>query len=145
MADTNAEFPTTIGADAVFKGELTFEKGVRLLGTFEGEIESKGQLVIAEGAKLNGNVKASNVQIEGHVKGNLTTNGKVQLASSARLEGDLQTARLEVAEGAVLIGRCMVGVNGKADGLTPRGTKTSATTATPIHTGKPKPVGVGAK
>jgi len=48
------------------------------------------------------------------VKGNLTASNKVHLSASAKLEGDLQTARLEVAEGAVLVGRCTIGVNGTA-------------------------------
>ena len=41
MAQTNDEFSTTIGPDAVFKGELSFEKGLRLLGKFEGQIISE--------------------------------------------------------------------------------------------------------
>lgn len=113
MASNNdADFPTLIGPDAVFKGELTFEKGVRQLGKFEGQIETKGHLVIAKGAELKGEVIAGNVDVHGDVKGNLTVSGKVCLAATARLEGDLQTARLEVAEGAVFIGRCRVGANG---------------------------------
>lgn len=117
MADqaTNNEFPTILGADAVFKGELTFDKGMRLLGKFEGQITSEGQLMVAEGASLNGDVKAATIRIDGQVKGNMSASSKVQLAASARLEGDLQTNRLEVAEGAVLIGRCVVGVNAKGD------------------------------
>jgi len=115
MADANNnEYPTVLGADAVFKGELAFEKGVRLLGKFEGEIDSGGQLLIAGGASLNGNVKADTIRIDGNVKGNLDAKAKVQLSESARVEGDVQAARLEVAEGAVLVGRCMVGVNGHA-------------------------------
>lgn len=116
MADETQDFPTTIGADAVFKGELHFEKGLRLLGKFEGEIDSEGQLMVGDGATLIGDVKASSIRIEGKVKGNLNAKTKVQLSASARLEGDLQTARLEVAEGAVLIGRCVVGVNGDTHG-----------------------------
>jgi len=112
MTDAKNDFPTIIGADAVFKGQLQFEKGVRLLGKFEGEIASEGELLIAEGATLNGDVKAGTVRIEGQVKGNLEAKAKVHLTSSARLEGDVQAARLEVAEGAVLIGRCVVGVDG---------------------------------
>lgn len=113
MAEESGNYPTTIGADAVFKGELRFEKGVRLLGRFEGEIASTGELLVAEGAALQGNVKAGAVRIDGTVTGNIDAGTKVSLTSSARLEGDVQAQRLEVAEGAILIGRCVVGVNGK--------------------------------
>ena len=98
MSDANNEFPTTLGADAVFKGQLQFKKGVRLLGRFDGEITSGGQLLIAEGAHLTGDVKASSIRVEGKVKGNLDAETKVQLSGTARLEGDLQTQRLEVSE-----------------------------------------------
>lgn len=113
MADSNTDYSTVLGADAVFKGELKFEKGVRLLGKFEGQINAGDQLVIADGAKLTGDVKADNIRVDGEVKGNLDAVKKMELTASARVEGDLQTARLEVAEGAVLVGRCMVGVNGQ--------------------------------
>jgi len=132
MAESNAEFPTTIGADAVFKGEMQFEKGLRLLGKFEGEISSGGQLDVAKGAVLNGNVSAATISIEGQVKGNLTASSKVALSASAKLEGDVQAQRLEVAEGAVLIGRCVIGVNGH-----PGGGATTKTASAPVSTVEP--------
>ena len=113
MADPKGDFPTTLGADAVFTGKLTFEKGVRLLGKFDGEIHSEGQLLVANGAMLTGDVKAGAVYVEGQVKGNLSAKAKIHLASSARLEGDVQAAKLEVAEGAVLVGRCVIGTSGQ--------------------------------
>lgn len=116
MSDAGAEYPTTIGADAVFKGQLQFEKGARLLGKFDGEITSKGEMVVAEGAQLSGEAHAGNIRVEGRVKGNLHASGKIQLSASGRLEGDIQASRLEVAEGAVLIGRCVVGDKAGASG-----------------------------
>lgn len=146
MAETNQEYPTTLGPDTVFKGQLQFEKGVRLLGKFDGEITSDGQLLIADGASLNGDVKAGSIRIEGQVKGNLNAATKVQLSASARLEGDLQTSRLEVAEGAVLIGRCVVGTNGQpgrpgeaktafkpVDAVKPRGNEPSPSMGQPAQ------------
>lgn len=112
MSDTGSEYPTTIGADANFKGQLQFEKGARVLGKFEGEITTKGQMLIAEGATLSGEAHSGDIRVEGQVSGNLHATGKVQLAASARLEGDIQASRLEVAEGAVLIGRCTIGTKG---------------------------------
>ena len=137
MADSNNEFPTILGADAEFKGQLSFEKGVRLLGKFEGEITSGGQLLVAEGATLNGDVKAGTIRIDGEVHGNLDAKTKVQLSASARLEGDVQTQRLEVAEGAVLVGRCVVGVDGKAKAEGE--VKAASRPAQSITPGKPKP------
>lgn len=108
-AEGNGEFPTIIGADAKFKGELDFEKGVRVFGQFEGAIRTKGQLHIAQGARVAADVSAGNIDVDGEVKGNLTATGKVHLKSSAKLEGDLRTSRLEVADGASFTGNCIVG------------------------------------
>ena len=145
MADVDNEYPTTIGADAVFKGQLQFEKGVRLLGKFEGEINSDGQLLVAEGATLTGDVKASAIRIEGRVQGNLEAKNKIQLTASARLEGDVQTQRLEVAEGAVLVGRCTVGLDPKSRGSTIK-SATQPLHAIPTAKGKTsEPVAAGAR
>ncbi len=65
MANPNGNFPTTLGADASFKGHLKFEKGACLLGNFEGEISSKGELVVAEGANINAEVQDENIRIDG--------------------------------------------------------------------------------
>ena len=117
MADPNNDYPTVIGPDASFKGELKFEKGMRLLGKFEGEIDSKGDLLIAEGANLAGDVKAGTVKIDGVMTGNLEAAGKVKLSASAHLEGDMRTARLEVADGAMFSGHVVVGAkDNKANG-----------------------------
>ena len=140
MSELKNEFPTILGADAVFKGQLHFEKGVRLLGQFEGEISSSGELLVAEGATVNGDVKVGNVRVEGQLKGNVDAKAKVQLTSSARLEGDLQAQRLEVAEGAVLIGRCVVGVNGQARGATIGEIKTSSQPTLSDSNAKPRPM-----
>ena len=105
MANPDNDFPTTIGPDAFFKGHLKFEKGARLLGRFEGEISSTGELVVAQGARINADVKVDSIRIDGELKGNLNVAAKVQLSSSGRVEGDIQASRLEVAEGAVLIGQ----------------------------------------
>ncbi len=76
-------------------------------------METTGNVLVAEGANLQGEIKASDVNVDGQIRGNINATGKVRLSSSANMEGDLVVSRLEVAEGAVFIGRCMVGA-GKA-------------------------------
>ena len=39
----NADFPTILGPDAVFKGDLSYDKGLRLQGRFEGKINTPGK------------------------------------------------------------------------------------------------------
>jgi len=112
MANANGEYPTVIGSDARIKGELYFEKGVRIEGTFEGEIKSKGSLAIAEGAKVHANIEAANLRLDGECKGNVQVSEKLQLMATARMEGDLRTSRLEIADGAIFVGNVIVGHQG---------------------------------
>lgn len=109
MADTGQEFPTIIGQDASFKGELTFEKGLRLVGKFEGKINTAGKLHIAREAKMQADVEASAIIVEGDVRGNLAASERIELKATARYEGDLRASKLVVDEGAVFSGHVMVG------------------------------------
>ncbi len=148
MSDTTTDYPTIIGADASFKGQMQFEKGMRLLGKFDGEVTTKGQLNVAEGATFIGEVHAGTIRVDGNVKGNLIADAKIQLSASGRLEGDIQATRLEVAEGATLIGRCMVGANGNGSASAPTAAKAAPTTTAPASMAKPKtpqPATAGAK
>lgn len=126
MSESNGQYETVIGADASFKGELKFEKSVRVLGRIEGQITTKGDLFIAEGGRIKADVSAGNVQIEGRVEGNLSATGKVLLKSSAQLEGDLRAARLEVAEGAIFVGNCTVGPQNNGQSAAPTNASGSA-------------------
>lgn len=105
----NQEFPTVIGPDASFKGELSFEKGMRLQGRFEGKMTTAGRLHIAKEAKMQADVEAGAIVVEGEVKGNLTANERIELKASARYEGDLRASKLVVDEGAVFTGHVSVG------------------------------------
>src|SRR3954470_19791959 len=110
MAETgNQEFPTVIGPDATFKGEMSFEKGLRLMGRFEGKISSGGRLHIAKEAKMQADVEAAGIVVEGDVRGNLTASDRIELKQSARYEGDLAASKLVVDEGAVFSGHVTVG------------------------------------
>jgi len=109
MADATNDFPTVLGPDAIFKGELTFEKGMRLQGRFEGKINTAGKLHIAREAKLQADVEANGIIVEGEVKGNLQAQDRIELKQTARYEGDLKAAKLIVEEGAVFTGHVTVG------------------------------------
>ncbi|HVP11481.1 MAG TPA: polymer-forming cytoskeletal protein [Phycisphaerae bacterium] len=141
-AEANGEFPTVIGADAKFKGELSFDKGVRIEGAFDGHITSKGILHVAEGAKVTANIEASNVKVEGECKGNLIVSEKLHLLATAKMEGDLRTNRLEINDGAIFVGNVVVGQQAAqaARRPTPSGLEVSPPPAgPPVSRESPKP------
>jgi cytoskeletal protein CcmA (bactofilin family) len=103
------DFPSILGPDASFKGELTFEKGLRVHGRFEGKITSGGRLQVAREAKVQGDIEAGSIIVEGEVKGNLSANDRIELKASSRFDGDLRASKLVVEEGAVFSGNVSVG------------------------------------
>ncbi|HEV7299667.1 MAG TPA: polymer-forming cytoskeletal protein [Tepidisphaeraceae bacterium] len=110
MAEANpTDFPTVLGPDANFKGELSFEKGMRLQGKFEGKINTPGRLHVSREARLSADVDAGAIIVEGDVKGNLSAADRIELKATARYEGDLRASKLVVDEGAVFAGHVTVG------------------------------------
>jgi cytoskeletal protein CcmA (bactofilin family) len=103
------EYPTVIGADAKFKGELSFQGSVKIDGTFEGSINTPGTVFVSQTGKVKAEVHAGNVAVDGTVEGNVASEGRVTLNASCKLKGDLKAAKLTVKEGATWAGRCDVG------------------------------------
>ncbi len=100
---------TVIAADTKIKGEMSFENTARLLGQFEGKINAKGELQIADGAACRAAVEAGKVMVDGLVEGNISARERVELTGRAKMKGDLVAAKLVVAEGAAFVGHVTVG------------------------------------
>ncbi len=115
----NQEFPTILGPDARFKGELSFEKGMRVMGQFEGKITTPGRVHVAKEAKMQADVDAGGIVVEGEVHGNLSANDRIELKNTARYEGDLRATKLVVDEGAVFSGHVNVGPDTAKGGRPP--------------------------
>jgi cytoskeletal protein CcmA (bactofilin family) len=82
---------------------------MRLHGKLEGKIGTPGRLHIAKEAKMQADVEAGAITVEGDVHGNLSAGDRIELKQSARYEGDLRSSRLVVDEGAILVGHVTVG------------------------------------
>jgi cytoskeletal protein CcmA (bactofilin family) len=89
-------------------GQLLISGDGHLMGSFEGQVDCAGALLIGKDARVRANVRAQNVLLAGSVKGTVVAKGRLELTSSGRLEGDAQTASLVVQEGAVHFGRLEV-------------------------------------
>ncbi len=97
-----------LDVDAAMQGSLIFKDAVnlRVNGKFEGTLETKGNLTIGQTAIVVADIIGDNIIIGGRVKGKLTAKERLTLLPTAIVEGDLFPAKLNVAEGAILEGRC---------------------------------------
>jgi len=110
MTDTaQQDVPTVLGPDCCFKGEITFDKAMRVHGRMEGKITSLGRLHVARDAKLQAEVEAASIVIEGQLRGPIIAAERLELKQSARYEGDIKAHRMIVEEGAVFSGHVSVG------------------------------------
>jgi len=135
MADSTQEYGTVIGADANFKGELSFDSAAKLLGKFEGSINAKGRIHVADGSKCKATVKAKEISVEGHIEGNVEAMDRVEIKNKGIVTGDITAARMIMSEGASIDGHCRIGSNGH----TPRPGGGVTTDAKPVSVAPPPP------
>jgi cytoskeletal protein CcmA (bactofilin family) len=96
---------SVLGAGVIWQGTITGSGGVRVEGTFEGQIALKGLLVVGETGKVTcENIRAANVIVAGAVKGSITAQ-KVEIRSTGRVWGDIVTTAFATEEGAFLRGQ----------------------------------------
>ena len=96
---------SVLGAGLVWQGSISGSGGVRVEGTFEGQIALKGLLVIGETGKVTcESVRAASVIVAGAVKGNISAQ-KVEIRSTGRVWGDIVTTAFATEEGAFLRGQ----------------------------------------
>jgi cytoskeletal protein CcmA (bactofilin family) len=94
-----------LGANTTWKGTLSGEGGVRIEGSFEGEIDLDGLVVVdAKGKVTSEIIKAHRVIIAGAVRSDIQAD-KVEIRSTGRVWGDVTTVSFATEEGAYLRGK----------------------------------------
>lgn len=96
---------SVLGPGITWTGNLGGKGGVRIEGTFEGNIAIRGLLVVGETGRVTCPVvKANNVIVAGSLKGNIITE-KLEIRSTGRVWGDVVTTAFSTEEGAFLRGQ----------------------------------------
>ena len=99
VPSSTGKIETVIGANCRLSGSLVSDGGVRIEGVFEGQIQTTGNLIIAETAKVYAEVQAQNVVISGALKGNINAN-RVEISETGKHWGDMVVNSLLLNEGA---------------------------------------------
>lgn len=96
---------SVLGPGINWTGNLGGKGGIRIEGTFEGEIAIRGLVVVGETGRLTcKNLKANNVIIAGSVKGDITAE-KLEIRSTGRVWGNVVVTAFSTEEGAFLRGQ----------------------------------------
>lgn len=93
-----------IGKNSEFVGKLTFEGTVRIDGRVDGEIFSKGTLIIGPGADIKATVNVDVVIISGNMHGDINARKRVELRAPGKLYGNIATPSLVVEQGVIFEG-----------------------------------------
>jgi cytoskeletal protein CcmA (bactofilin family) len=104
-----------IGEHTSFEGTLKTEGAVRLLGSIQGEIESKSTIIVEEKARVTARLTAAQVTIAGQVDGQIYCEGRVEIRPTGKVTGEINAGALIVQEGAYFDGNSKMATGGAAN------------------------------
>ena len=111
----NVNSISRISAGTVIKGEIMSPYDIRIDGTFEGKVQTKGRVVVGETAFVNGDIICENIDIWGKVEGNVFVKDTLALMEGCNVNGNLHTKRLSVELGSTFNGNCRMISEGEFD------------------------------
>ena len=106
---------TVIARDDSLSGKLELRGYGQVLGSFSGEIESDGDLLIGPEAHVEADIRGARITVAGLVRGKVIATNRLKITSSGRLEGDAMVGALIVQEGGVHYGVIRVHPEGVPD------------------------------
>lgn len=98
-----------IGATTRIEGNVFFSGGLRVDGEVRGNVaalpDQPATLVVSAGARIDGEVVATHVVVNGIINGPLSAWETLELQTGSRVTGDVQYKIIEMHQGAVVEGR----------------------------------------
>ena len=93
---------TVIGEGMTLKGELHGTGPIVVLGHFEGDIAIEGTITVGAGGRVDANISADAIVIDGVVRGNLSADTRVEIGPTGSLTGSVKSAALSASSGATV-------------------------------------------
>lgn len=98
-----------IGSTTRIEGNVFFSGGLRVDGAIIGNVaalpDQPGTLVVSEQARIDGEVQAAHVVVNGTINGPLRATETLELQAGSRVTGDVHYKSIEMQQGAVVEGR----------------------------------------
>ena len=100
---------SVISAGLTIEGKIVGTGHVRVAGRFKGDVQVEGNLHIDAGARVEGQVRASEVIVSGELLGNIDGAKRVDLQAAGVITGDVKAGSLTVAAGSRMRGQVEFG------------------------------------
>ncbi len=91
------------------KGEIEVDGDLRIEGTVEGTLNTRGLLMLGPKASVDGDIRGREVVIHGRLVGAVRADERVHLARGAKVKGDVFCRSLVIEEGVYFEGRSHMG------------------------------------
>lgn len=98
---------TIIGLGSAVSGDVHANGFIRVDGDIDGNLESTGNIIIGDKARINGNINALSITIGGIVLGDIYAPNGIKLLSTSAVIGNISTKNLEIEENVIFHGHCI--------------------------------------
>lgn len=109
--EPESKLPNMIGPGTKIVGNIETNGDIRIDGNIEGNVNSKGKVVVGANGFVKGEVVCSNAEISGTLNGKMAVNELLSLKSSSKVSGDIKSGKLSIEPGAIFSGTCTMGNN----------------------------------
>lgn len=107
--EMESKLPNMIGPGTKIIGNIETNGDIRIDGNIEGNINSKGKVVVGNNGLVKGEVICSNAEISGTVQGKMAITELLSLKASSKVSGDIKSGKLSIEPGAIFTGTCSMG------------------------------------
>lgn len=103
-------------------GDIKSTGDVRIDGVLNGNMATKGKVVIGPTGRVKGEVECKNSEVAGVIDGKITVTQLLNLKASSKITGTIITNKLSIEPGAVFTGNCAMkeGENGGTASAKPK-------------------------
>lgn len=109
--EIESKLPNMIGPGTKIVGDLHTNGDIRIDGNIEGNVNSKGKVVIGNNGIVKGEVICTNAEISGSLNGKVTASELLSLKATSKFNGEIKSGKLSIEPGAIFSGTCTMGTN----------------------------------
>jgi cytoskeletal protein CcmA (bactofilin family) len=106
MNDLDSGLDGRLAEGTHINGTLKFQRAVQIDGRFEGNVKSKGKLILGPTAQVDAEIEVGELEVEGKLRGKVTASERLLIRDGGLVEANIVTGRLAIETGAIFRGNC---------------------------------------